>query len=75
MVKIIVFVFLFLMAMYYIDIVGKLMKDEKNGIVRYKGLKLYIPFAYWFAPVRDKPKRKKKSNVKPNTKSQDEKKH
>ena len=63
MVKIIVMVFLFFMVVYYIDVVAKLRKDEKEGTKRYSGLKLVIPFAYWIAPVRDKSKRK--SKVKP----------
>lgn len=68
MVKIIVMVFLFFMVIYYIDVVAKLRKDEKEGTKRYGGLKLVIPFAYWMAPVRDKSKRK--SKVKPkNTKT------
>lgn len=64
MVKIIVVVLMVFMVVYYIDIVVKIKKDEKEGNVRYKGCSLIIPFAYWIFPVRDK---RKKRNVKSKT--------
>ena len=60
MFKLIVVAFIFLGVIYYIDIVIRIIKDEKEGVVRYKGLKLIIPFAYWIAPYKEK-KRKVKS--------------
>jgi len=60
MVKILVMAFIFLGVVYYIDIVVRIAQDERAGKVRYKGLKLIIPFAYWLFPYREK-KRKVKS--------------
>ena len=66
MFKLIVVAFVFLAAIYYIDIIVRIVKDEKENVVRYKGLKLIIPFAYWLAPYRKKkPKAKKKVNNNP----------
>ena len=65
MFKLIVIAFIFLGVVYYIDIVVRIAQDERAGKVRYKGLKLIIPFAYWIFPYRDKTKVKKKRNVKP----------
>jgi len=62
MFKIIVVVFTIIVALYYIDIVARIIQDEKKKVVRYKGLKLIIPFAYWLFPYKEK---KKKRNVKP----------
>ena len=55
-----------LVFVYYIDIIVRIAQDEKAGLVRYKGLKLILPFAYWFFPYKVK---KKKRNVKPKTKA------
>ena len=66
MFKLIVVAFVFLAAIYYIDIIVRIVKDEKENVVRYKGLKLIIPFAYWLAPYKEKkPKAKKKVNTNP----------
>ncbi len=66
MFKLIVVAFISLMIVYYIDIVIKVSRDEKERKFRYKGFKLIIPFAFWLFPYRDKPKAKKrKSQVKP----------
>ena len=64
MVKLLVVAFVFMAAIYYVDIIIRIAKDERAGVVRYKGLKLIIPFAYWIAPYKEKSKRKKKTNVK-----------
>ncbi len=69
MFKLIVIAFIFLMLVYYFDIVVRIIQDEKAGKVRYKGLKLIIPFAYWLLPYKEKkPKRK----VKPKKAKQNE---
>ena len=73
MVKLLVVAFLFLAAIYYVDIVIRIRRDEKEGVVRYVGLKLIIPFAYWIAPYKEKKKVKKKTNVKPKNKSNEAK--
>jgi len=67
MVKLLVVAFVFLAAIYYVDIIIRIGKDERAGVVRYKGLKLIIPFAYWIAPYKEKTKRKKKKNIKSKT--------
>ena len=69
MVKIIVVAFIFLMLVYYIDIIVRITQDEKLGKMRYRGVKLIIPFAYWLFPYKEKkPKRK----VKPKKTKQNE---
>jgi hypothetical protein len=61
MFRIIVVAFIFLMLVYYMDIIVRITQDEKLGKVRYKGIKLIVPFAYWLFPYREKkPKRKVK---------------
>jgi len=61
MFKIIVIAFTFLMLVYYMDIIVRITQDEKAGKMRYKGLKLIIPFAFWIFPYKEKkPKRKVK---------------
>ena len=61
MFKLIVVVFIFFSAMYYIDIIVKIRRDERDKKVRYKGMKLFVPFAYWIFPYKvKKPKRKSK---------------
>jgi len=72
MVQTLVLFLLFFIVIYYIDIVGKLFKDERENVVRYKGIKILIPFSYWLFPIKNKPKRKK-SNVKPKQKSNEKK--
>lgn len=62
MFKLIIIVLMIIVALYYIDIVARIIQDEKKGVVRYNGAKLVIPFAYWFFPYKEK---KKKRNVKP----------
>jgi len=64
MVQTLVLFLLFFIVIYYIDIVGKLFKDERENVVRYKGIKLLIPFSYWVVPIKNKPIRKKKNKVK-----------
>ena len=68
MFKLIVIAFISLWIVYYIDIVTKVTRDDKEGKFRYKGFKLIIPFAYWLFPYKEKPKAKKrKSSVKSKT--------
>ena len=59
MFKLIVIAVVALGFVYYIDIVARVYQDEKAGRVRYKGLKLIIPFAYWMFPYKE-PKKKRK---------------
>jgi hypothetical protein len=66
MFKFIVFAFVFLGLVYYIDIVVRIIQDEKAGKIRYKGLKLIIPFAYWLFPHRDKKRKVKPKKSKQN---------
>ena len=69
MVKIIVVAFISMMIVYYIDIIVRITQDEKLGKMRYRGVKLIIPFAYWLFPYKEKkPKRK----VKPKKTKQNE---
>lgn len=69
MFKFIVLAFIALMFVYYIDIVARIVQDEKAKKMRYKGLKLIVPFAYWLFPYKEKkPKRK----VKPKKTKQNE---
>jgi hypothetical protein len=69
MFKIIVVAFIFLMLVYYMDIIVRIVQDEKAKKMRYKGIKLIVPFAYWLFPYKEKkPKRK----VKPKKSKQNE---
>ena len=65
MFKLIIIAFIALMLVYYMDIIVRIVQDEKAGTMRYKGPKLIIPFAYWIFPYKEKkPKRKVKSKTK-----------
>lgn len=75
MFKFIVLAVIILAVFYYMDIVAKIVQDERHGRVRYKGLKLYFPFAYWLFPYKEKKKRKPKAKVKPQKPNSNEKKH
>ncbi len=66
MVKLLVAAFVFLAAIYYVDIIIRIAKDEKAKVVRYKGLKLIIPFAYWFFPYKEKKRKVKPKKIKKN---------
>jgi hypothetical protein len=66
MVKLLVVAFVFLAAIYYVDIIIRIGKDERAGKVRYKGLKLVIPFAYWLAPYKEKKRKVKPKKIKKN---------
>lgn len=61
MFKLIVAAVVALAFVYYVDIIAKVIKDEKAGLVRYTGPKLMLPFAYWFFPYKEK---KRKRNTK-----------
>ena len=61
MFKLIVIAVVALTFVYYVDIIAKVIKDEKAGLVRYTGPKLMLPFAYWLFPYKEK---KKKRNIK-----------
>jgi len=66
MFKLIVVAFIGLGIVYYVDIIIRITKDEREGKVRYKGLKLILPFGYWMFPYREKKKvTKGKLQVKP----------
>lgn len=74
MFKLLVIVFMIIMGIYYVDIISKLLKDDKQaGPAKYGGCKAMIPFAYWIAPVKEKKKRRKKKNVKSKKSETDEK--
>ena len=51
-----------IMGVYYIDIIGKLIKDDKKAKPQYKGWKASIPFAYWLSPVENKRRNNKKQS-------------
>lgn len=70
MVKLLVAAFVFLAAIYYVDIIIRIVKDEKAGVVRYNGPKLIIPFAYWLFPYKEKKPAKRK--VKPKKSKENE---
>ena len=75
MFKLFVIIFMILMGLYYVDIIGKLIKEDKReGPANYSGCKAIIPFAYWIAPFREKKKVKKnRLNVKSKSKTNENK--
>jgi len=54
MFKLIIYAVIILWVVYYMDIIVRVVQDDRAGKFRYKGFKLIIPFAYWFFPYKEK---------------------
>ena len=59
MFKLAILVVIFIMAIYYIDIIAKIIKAEKKGEKKYEGCRAFVPFGYWIFPLRKKKKNDK----------------
>jgi len=61
MFKLIIMVFMVILGIYYVDVLGKFIKDEKEGKATYKIGRMILPFGYWIFPVKKKKKLKSKT--------------
>ena len=79
MFNILIIVLSIAVALYYYDIIVKVVQDEKRGTNVYTGIRLIIPFGFWFFPPKKKMKQYKDleaniTNINKTKKSKDEEK-
>lgn len=68
MFKLVIIVFIILLSVYYIDIINKVIKEErdkergKKPNHNYEVILALVPFFYWLFPLPVKKRSKRKSN-------------